>query len=820
VKPSEILAGGIDDLRVAARGLLRAPLSILPAIACLALGLGGATLLAGVLDALLFRPPAGVSRADSVVRLATAVGASPPQAQVSYPVYTDLAGKVAAFSDLAAFAAFEGSLGRGPGARRVRSALVSPGFFQLLEVSPVRGRAFTPEEGDPRRPARVAVLSFDLWQRAFGGDEKAIGRQIDVGRERMTVVGVLPARFAGLELEPVDLWLPLGAGAVAGRLDGWWNGRGISFLQVVGRLRPGVSAALAAEQATAIHRQAYAALGDLEASARSVGIRPVQPGYHPESSREIRVALGMTATAFLVLAIACANVSSLLLVRGIERRRELALRLSLGSDRLRLARLLILESLLVALLGALGAIALVGLGRPLVRAFLLPPGSSVPSPIDPRTLAVLLVASLAAGLLAGMTPALWAGRQGLAAILRSAEHGGSRLHVRLRSLLLVLQVASTFVLLAGAGLFLASLENLAALPLGMAPGRVLLAKVDFAREEGGSRQATDFYQQALERARQLPGVTRAGLAAGIPFRSSFGAMLWVPGYGEVDSTIAPGGLYYDAITEGYLATLGTAVHRGRDFTAGDGPGNEKVALVDETLARALWPGQGALGRCFKLTEESAPCRTVVGVVADTRRQRFDEPPTARFYLPLAQTPELAPSALFVRVAGNPEASEPALRGALQAVAPDLPWIDVFPLSDLLDRQLRPYRQGAAVFSLFGSLALVLAALGLVAAVSHAVATRKRETGIRLALGGRPTPLALRVWLEQLAPIGAGLILGLFVALMGAPLLAPLLFGVAPRDPAVFAGAVILTASAAVVALLPAFRGSHLEVSEIFRREEI
>lgn len=807
--------GFLDDLKIALRGLLRSPGVCLPAVATLAFGLGGAVLLGGVLDALLLRPPAGVREPGSLVRLDRTEVDVTPQARVSYPVFADLAGRVPGLSGLAAFTVFEGSLGRGTEARKARFGLVTPGYFSVLGVSPFRGRAFSPEEEDPRRPARVALVSHALWKRAFGGDEALVGRRLAVEGEEMTVVGILPPGFAGLDLEPVELWLPLGAGDACGLPAGWWDQRGTSFLEMVGRLQPGAPRALAEEQATAVHRQVYVALGDRQAATRGIALRPVQPGYDPGKTREARLAVGMAAIAGLLLALTSANVASLLLVRMYERRRELALRLTLGAGRLRLARFLVVESLLLALAGGAAATLLIGLGGGLVRSFLLP--DAAPGALGLRGAAALLLTSLSAGLLAGLVQALWVGREGLSAVIHSAEHGGSRGSSRLRAAFLAAQVALTFVLLAGAGLFLGSVRNLTGLPIGMEPRQVFLATIEASGPAASEERMAALYRQALERARQLPGVAETSLTATIPFRSSLGTMLWVPGRGEVSSDIASGGLYYGAVTEGYFATLGTPVLSGRAFTAADGPAGENVVVVNRTLAQALWPGEDPLGRCLHLMDSTTPCRTVVGVVADARRQALDEPPTALLYLPLGQAPDLRARALLVRALGNPKALAAPLRSVLQGLESDLPLVDVRPLSDLLDRQLRPYRQGAVVLSVTGVLALGLAAVGLAAGVAQAAATRSREMGIRLALGGRPGELARRLLLSALLPLGVGLAAGWWATLLLSPALAPLLFGVAPGDPATLAAASgILLAVALAAGIAPALRVRRIDPAEAAR----
>jgi predicted permease len=813
------MTAALQDLKLALRGLLRSPGVLVSAVVCLALGIGVNAAMLGVLDLILLRAPEHVWDADSLKRLYfRKPDADLPQSIVSYPIFADLAGNVDAFSGLAAFSRRESSLGLGPEARRVRVCLVTPGFFPLLGVQPVRGRLFSEAEGDPERLHPVALVSWELWQRGLGGAPDVLGQPLTIDRQLYTVVGVLPRRFTGVDLDPVDVWLPIGAAGPLGPGQGWSQNRNSFFLSVVARLRPGVSTAQAAQQATAIHRGIYAELGDRPAE-RAVLLEPVQWGRVPEGARTVRLAAWLAAGSLAVLGIACANVASLLLVRSLERRRELAVRLALGASRAGLARLLLAEGLLLAALGGLAAYAALGFSGALLRAFLLPEGTPYGNASDLRLLLILASVSLGAGLLSGLGAALWGGRQELAGAVRAGVRDRGLGRSRLRAALLVSQVAFTFLLLVGAGLFLRSLRNVENLPLGLEPELVLAMTTDLAGAGYTPSQVDAYSRLALDRVRSLPGVERASLAAGIPFRSSFGTWLAVPGRGDLSGS-APGGIYFNAVTEDFFSTLGTPLLAGRAFTGQDDAGAQRMAVVNATLAKLLWPGQDPLGRCFQSLDETIPCITVVGVVADARRAGLREPPTAQFYVPLAQAPEwLTSRALFVRAAAAPDRLAGAVRRELQSLAPNLPFIEVRRLSDLLAPQVRPWRMGATIFSLFGLLALVLAVLGVFAAVAQAVASRADELGIRMAVGAHFRDLLWLVMRFGLGPAAAGVALGLVLAAGIGRFVEPLLFEVAAWDFAATSAAVLaLLAAALLASLVPALRVRRLDPAAVMRTE--
>jgi predicted permease len=810
----------VRDLTYGLRTLLRSPAILVSAVLALALGIGANGTMLGVLDLLLLRPPAHVRdpRAVERVYLVDPSGPAGPQNSVAYPTYTDLVGKVAAFADLAGYTRTNASIGGGAAAREVPAELATANLFHLLGVRPLRGRLFTTAEGDPEHPGLVALVSWELWQRAFGGTPSILGKALVIGKDAYTVVGVLPRGFTGIDLAPVDLWLPIGAAGSLWAGPHWSENPNTYFLSLVARLRPAASAELGSQQASTALRNALAAVGSR--SRQMVMLGPVQEGWNPQSPQPVHLAAWLAATSAAVLLIACLNVGSLLIVRALERRRELAVRLALGASRARLIRLLLAESLVVALLGGIAAYAVARAGGLVVAMYLLPTGTPPGSLLDLRLLTIFAALSLGAWLLTGLAPALLTARYDLSATMKAGGHEGAPGRSRLRAALLGSQVALTLVLLVGAGLLVQSLQNVRHLRLGLDLERVLVVTVDLESTGYAPAEVNQFFDRALSRLRHLPGATRVSVATGIPFRNYSGVSLEVPGRGFVNQ-LAPGGVSVNAVAGDYFATLGTALRLGRALTDEDSRSSERVMVVNQSAAQLLWPGQNPLGRCVQVGSKKNPCATVVGVVEDARRgQLLPEKASIQVFVPLTQAPAFVTSrALFVRAATDPESLGGAVRREVQAVAPNLPFINVELLADLVEPQIRPWKMGAALFSLYGLLALALATIGIFAAVAHAVASRSHELGIRMALGARPRNVTWLVMGYGFGPAALGVAVGLSLAALAGHYLEPLLFRVSAADPAVrtvASGALLI--SAFLASYLPGLRVRRIDPTAAMRHE--
>src|SRR4051812_30803873 len=607
------MAGIVLDFRDAARGLVRHRSVAALSLVCMALGVGTSAAMLGLLDALLFRPPAHVAKPGAVKRIYVSdrlAGFGEYTSSItSYPVSQDLE-KVKAFAVVGSFFATDVPVGQGGEAQRVPGVLASPGFFRLLGVKPLRGRLFSEAEGQPGQPGTIALLGYDFWRRGFGGAEDVVGRQVIIRGTPYSIVGVLPPRFTGVDLEAVDLWLPINAaGSFVSKK--WATGRGNQFLEIIARLRPGVSEAAAAQASTAVLRAAAAAAGRPKPTAQ-VRLGPIQRAQGPDAPSSVRVAGFLTALSWVVLLIGCANVAGLLLLRGLDRQREWGLRTALGADRGRIARLVACEGILLALGGGIAAAVLcIPIGS-LLQYLVLPEAGPVIQAADVRRLGVVVLLTLAAGLLSGAVPAFWTLRRDLTAAIRSSARerrpGRSRLSIAISSA----QIALTLLLLSGAGELGWSLYNALHLHLGIDVSRVLVTTIDLKTDGYPQSRIDDVFRRAEERVGHLPGVKRTSLAATIPFESSKVGTLAVPGVPQIPE-LETGGPYINAVSPGFFATTGTRILRGRDFTPQDVAGATHVAVVNQTMARLLWASGDSLGRCLKIGGEEASCSIVVGV---------------------------------------------------------------------------------------------------------------------------------------------------------------------------------------------------------------
>lgn len=801
----------LRDFLLAFRSLNRDRPTLVGSVLCLALGIGGSVPLLSALDRLYFQPPEGVSDPGSLRRLAFQERTGQVSSSTSYPNLIDLRKGISEVSGLSGFFALEMPVGVGDRARKVRTAFVARDYFSMLGVSPQVGRAFTAEETAAKTPHAVALVGEGFWKRAGGGNE-ALGQDVWIGGEPYSIVGVVPQEFSGLDLQPVEVWLPVNAAELL-LGPGWQTGRGSSFLEVVARVKPGSERAME-EQATAVLRRAWEAEGEPRPDLR-VQVESLRPSLGAASSPAARLPVWLAGLSLIVLVIACANVAQLLLVRTLRRRDEIAVRRALGAGRGRLVRFLLTEALVLAVLGGAAAWWVSFAVQRSLQAAVLPAGAEPAGP-DLRGLVVLLSLTVGSGVLCGLAPAL--------RLLRDDRFSGflagrstEKTPAALRSALLVGQVALTFVLAVGAGLFLASFRKAASLDLGLDVDRVLLATVDSDSAGLAPARQIGIYEAALERVANLPGVERVSLAAQVPFQSSFGAEITVPGR---ELPVSPeGGPYLNAVSEGFFQTLGTRLLQGRSFTAEDRRGAPPVVMINASFARLVWPDRAPLGQCVKFDKETgAPCATVVGVVEDARRSRLRENAALQVYVPLSQAPSSQPArALFARFSGDPGILIASVRNAFPKGGATPVFVDVRPLAELLEPQLRPWRTGSTLFALFGFLALGLAGVGIHASLSQAVAQKRREIGIRVALGaGRGRVLRL-IGGQTVGVAVTGLAVGWSLALFGGRFLQPLLFEVKAGSLEVLVGATgMILAMAVLAGWLPGRRALRVDPASSLR----
>ena len=799
------------DLRIALRGLLRAPGFTLAALLTLALGIGANAAVFSVVDRVLLRPlPFPEAERLAVVTTYSALDAD-PRDNLSGPDFEDYRRGLTSFEGLAAFVNQAVNLTGDGEPERLRAARVSWNFFDVIRVPVALGRSFTAEE---ERAGGVAVITHELWMRRFGGDPALLGRSLRMNGESVVVVGVLPKGFRfPYQVSGAEVFQP------ASFAD---QPRGAHFLGGVGRLKPGISRTAAQDELRSQAKALEARFPD-----SNVGYTGKVVDLQAETTREARRTLmGLSAALALVLLIACVNVASLLLARGSERNREFAIRLALGADRPRLVRLLLAEASLLGLGGALAGLAL---GQLALRGLLvLMPLTQSP---DTRiwmdghillyTLGLGLLCTLVVGLLPGfqlhpdkLTDALKAGSKGSAAPA----------HQRLRRILVGSEVALAMALLVVTGLTLRSLWSLHQVDPGFQPQGVVTAQLNLPiRTYPDSGPQGAFLARLLDRVRSMPGVQAAATTTVMPLSgTSFSQSFEVEGEAPASGAQAAAQIaLYSQVSPEFFRVLGIPFLQGRDFR----PGERDVVLVSAQLARAHWPEGAAVGKRIRTDGPSGPWLTVIGVVGDLRHEDLARPSLPTFYLPaldgVAGRSQIGSHALALKVAGDPAAWAAPLREALRELDPDLPLSrnQPMPMSRLLERNREGAQARTLLFSVFGLLALLLAGLGVYGVTSYLVAQRTREIGIRMALGGQVSDVLALVLGQGLRTVAAGGLAGLLVAAaLGRGLQRELPF-VGVLDPLTYAGAALVLAFIGTLAsLLPALRATRIEPAVALRSE--
>jgi predicted permease len=814
----EIFKGSV---RAVVRGFGRSPGFTLAVVGMFALGLGVNAITFALVDRLILSGPAGVDRSHELRRVLVhrraRSGAALATMELGYLDYRDLhhAGQLAG-----AAAESVGPLlfGSGEDAERIQGRLVTAGYFPLLGVAPAAGRFFSPEESE-KEGARLAVLSYAFWQRRFGGDPAVIGQVLPIESNRYTVIGVAPRYFTGAAVTRVDVFLPLEAASDEHVEGPWRTSRNFRWVNALVRLAPGATDGAASEEITALYRQAYADLPDADPLAR-LELAPLNAVRGPTAPNEMGVGALVGSVALLVLLIAFANVANLFLARSLRRRDDLAVRLAIGGGRARLISEQACQGALLALCGGVAAVLVASFGARPVQALLFPQIQWLETPVDMRALLFLTACAVTGGGVAAAIPMWQAGRTDVVQWLKTGGRRASR--TRTQGAMLVAQGALSVLLLVGAGLFVRSLARAQALDLGIDAERLLAVSV----LRGQTPSPRDFGDTLRDRVEKIPGVERTTRAAGtLPFVSSWAVRLNVPGLSE-KPRVDDGGPYIHAVEPGYFETVGTTLVEGRPFTSADREGAPLVAIVNRTMARLYWPGESALGKCLQIGSTDNPsCSTVVGVAENTRRQEIIEGDSLLYYVPIDQAPGNLRQGgrLIVRTAGTDEDTLARIAEAIRREAltldSGLRYATARPLEDVISPQLRAWRLGAGLFSVFGLLALLIAAVGLYSVLAFDVEGRRREIGVRTALGASSAAILRLVMLDGLRLGAGGVLLGLALAALLTPLLSGLLYGVSPHDPGVFAGvAVVLVAAALLASTIPGLTAASIEPSRALRHE--
>ncbi len=795
------------DLRHALRRLAKNRGFTLAAVLSVGLGIGANTTIFSFLNAVFLRP-LPVRDPGQIVAVFTSDFSGPLYGASSYPDYLDFREKSGAFADLAAYTVAPMSLSEGDQTDRVFGELVTANYFALAGVEAARGRVFRPEEEAPGA-APAIVVSDGFWRRRFGADAGLVGRMVTLNGHPFTVVGIAPRGFTGMMRGiAVDLFVPLTmAGAIpsSDRLDN----RGSRWLFLLGRLAPETTLPQARARLAVLAAQLQEAYPrnwtDVRKMRRVVSVLPESGArIMPNVRGAVLGFLGLLmAVVGLVLLMACVNVAGLMLARAAARRRETAVRLSLGASRGRLVRQLLTESVVLSLLAGASGVVVALWATDLLMAFRPP----LPVPLelnlrpDLRVLGFTLLLSPTTGVLCGLVPALQTSRADVLPALKdeSSAPGPVRSRFSPRRLLVVAQMALSLVLLVGAGLFLKSLRQAHRIDPGFDATNLLLLSLDPRLNGYDEPRGRQLYDQLLERAKALPSVRSVSLATGVPL--SLGARrraITIEGYepqGGEDMEV-----HTNTVGPDYFRTLGVRLVRGREFGAADTAGAPGVAVVNEAFARRYWPGQEPVGKKLRQggRRAEAPALEVVGVVKDGKYVTLGEDPTPFYYVPFRQRYE-SEATLHVRAAGDARPLVTALRREVQLLDPSLAVYDVKTMTDHLGLSLLPARVAGGALGLFGFVALLLAAIGIYGVMAQAVRQRTRELGVRVALGARPRDLLTMVLSEGLRVAAAGLAIGLVIAFPLARLVTSLLYGTSPADPAVFASIPLLLAGVVVFA---------------------
>lgn len=814
----------LRDLRYAIRGLRSRPGFALAVIVTLALGIGANAAMFGIVDRLMFRPlpllrdPASVNRAYVTYfsRGNRIVGSS-----LEYRRYLDLAGS-STLSQSAAFRDLDVAVGSGPDSREMHVEAVSGSFFDFFEARPVIGRFFTASEESSRADAPVVVLGYALWKARFGGRSDVLGQQLQVGALNATIIGVAPKEFVGSdEVQPANAFIPLTAYGKS-QIPDFDKDYSWGWLAMMIRRKPGVTNQQAEADLTNSYALSWQKEHALEPTIAPIALakpRAIVASLHelrgPDAGRNAPIILWISGVAAVVLLIACANVANLLLSRAFGRRREIAVRLALGATRGRLIGQLLIESLALALLaGVAGVIVGEGAQAVLSRLF-LPRHATIGVLDDARTVLFACLAALVTGVLTGIAPSLQSGREDLVTALKSSAREGARHRSRTRSGLLLAQGALCVFLLVGAGLFVRSLYNVARLNLGYDVDPLLYVSTEMRGLQLEKEQDIDLKSRLEEEARTIPGVERVTQALTIPLWQMRTQSFSVPG---VDSADHLGQFLMQMGTADFFRTMGTRIVRGRGFDSTDRRGSPPVIVVSEGMARRLWPGEDALGKCVRAGGDTMPCATVVGVAENIKASDVIGDSGLQYYLSIEQRrPEGA--SLLVRTHGSAAQLEERVRERLQRLMPGPSYVTVTPMRDIVDPARGSWRMGATMFLLFGFVALVLAAIGLYSVIAYNVAQRTHELGLRIALGARARDVLSMVLAEGLRFALAGIGIGVAIALAAGHWVQPLLYGESARDPLVFVTvALILGIVALAASAIPASRAIRVDPSIALRTE--
>jgi putative ABC transport system permease protein len=799
----------LRDLRYSFTRLLKNPAFTLIAVLCLALNIGINSVVFSAVYAIVLSPLPFENPDELVVVNSTNQQKNIGQVDVSMPDYLDFRDQSQAFRQLAAFDKFNFNLTGDAEPERVQGSRVTADLFPMLGVNPERGRYI--QAGEDRPGAnRVAVISHGLWQRRFGSDPQIVNKTISLDGEQYDVVGVMPASFQFPD-KTVELWAPL-------RVNPDPALRGSRSFQVVGRVKPGVTAERAASDLATVAARLQQQYPDT-----NTGWGVIVDGLHDRVVEDFRPALFiLVAAVIFVLLIACANVANLLLGQAAARQKEMALRSALGASRRRLIRQLLTESVLLAVVSGVIGLCIAFWGNSLFVS-LLP--ANVPRAdqigVNRWVLAFTLAISILTGVVFGLIPALSASKPDLNETLKEGGRSGTGgVRQRVRSLLVVVELALALMLLINAGLMIKSLLRIREVKTGFNPSNVLTMQIALPRARyGEDAQSNAFYQQLYERVKGMPGAVSAGLVSSLPLGgSNVYVFFTAEGHENDGENRAPARRL--AVSPGYFRTMEIPVVKGREFTEQDTATSQPVAMLNESLAKQLWPDGDAIGKRIKLgtAEVDSPWMSVVGIAADSKQNGLNRSAGTDIYMPYVQDPRRS-MALVVRTRSDPAGLVSAVRNEVRGVDANQPVYNVRTMEQVTEESVAGQRIFARMLGLFATLALMLAVAGIYGVMSYSVNQRRREIGVRMALGAKPRHVLRMIVGQGMVLVIVGVVVGLLLAFALTRVMESLLFGVSTTDAATFAGiSLLLSAVALLSCFIPARRAAKVNPATILRYE--
>jgi macrolide transport system ATP-binding/permease protein len=815
-----VIENFLPDVRFGLRMLRRNPGFSLLAILCLTLGIGANAAVFSWIEGILFRPYPAVAHQERLVAIGGTSRDEPQGTPLSWPDFQDLQRSCTLCETLFVSKITGTTLSIGERAERTTGSIVSANYFDAIGVRPMLGRGFLPGEDQGQSAHPVAVISYQLWQRRFGGDPQIVGKTQRLDGVMHTIVGVAPKGFYGTFVGwGMNFWVPASMEGVFESGGYKLEDRGARWIEAYARLKPGVTFAQAQQEFAAISGRLEA---EYPATNRGRAIRfwPLWQTPFNNAGTLLPTLEIMLAVVAFVLLIACANVGNLLLMRSFARRHEMSVRLAVGAGRARLWKQLLTEGLVLSLFGAAGGL-LVAYWCRHALVLLFPARGGVqmhlPGEIDWRMLALSAGVCLVTTLVMGLVPALQTGKIDLAQSMKMESAGvvGDRGRAWVRSGLVLVQVSLSFVLLVGAGLLMQSLLKVRTASPGFNTRGVQYTAIDLVSADYTPARAQTFQDALLERVRALPGVQSAAFAEMTPlsYVSSATAPIVVDGYQpppEESPTVD-----YNEVGDNYFVTMGIPLVAGREFTRADDEKAALVAVVNETMAQRYWQGRSPLGQRLQL---KGRWMQVVGIVKDSKYSSVREKPTPFFFLPLRQN-SLQGSVLNIHTLLAPQTMATTIAREVHALDSNLAPYEVITMQEQLDRSTSAQMVAVTLIGILGALALVLAAIGLYGVMSYAVSQSTRELGLRMALGAGASNLLRLVLSRGLALTGSGVLFGAATALLLTRLLGNLLYKVSPCDPVAFGCAFAVMGFVSVAAcLLPAWRAARMDPMRALRTE--